>query len=110
MKVNFDRTKCDNFYRRTGTEGGEFPESLYRGGCRDDHYFLRDPDAGTVVVFLDGEDRAGCGSEWREDQGDATGAEGIEVISQRDIPHLATDFFVPIRVDTDEYRKNYIAY
>lgn len=26
-----------------------------------------------------------------------------------DFPHLATDFFVPIRVDTDEYRKNYIA-
>ena len=73
MKVNFDRTKCDNFYRRTGTEGGEFPQSLYRGGCRDDHYFLRDPDAGTVVVFLDGEDRAGCRSEWREDQGDAAG-------------------------------------
>ena len=81
-----------------------------RGGCRDDHYFLRDPDAGAVTVLLDGEDRAGCGSEWREDQGDATGAEGIEVISQINIPHLATDFFVPIRVDTDEYRKNYIAY
>lgn len=65
--------KRDGFYRRTGTEGGEFPESFYRGGCRDDHYFLRDPDAGTVIVLLDGEDRAGCGSEWSEDQGDAAG-------------------------------------
>ena len=48
--------KCDHFFGRTGTEGGEFPESLYRGGCRDDHYFLRDSDAGAVTVLLDGED------------------------------------------------------
>ena len=31
----------------------------------------------TGSVLLDGEDRAGCGSEWREDQRDAAGAEGI---------------------------------
>ena len=30
-----------------------------------------------MIVLLDGEDRAGCGSEWREDQGDVAGAEGI---------------------------------
>ena len=40
---------------------------------------IRDsPDAGAVTVLLDGEDRAGCGPEWREDQGDAAGAEGVE--------------------------------
>ena len=27
----------------------------------------------TGSVLLDGEDRAGCGPEWREDQGDAAG-------------------------------------
>lgn len=61
--------KCDDFHRRLGAEGGEFPEPLYRGGGGDDHYLLRDPDAGAVIVLLDGEDRTGCGSEWSEDQG-----------------------------------------
>ena len=66
---------------------------LYRSGCRDDHYLLRDPDAGVVIVLLDGEDRAGCGSERSEDQGGADGTEGIRKVQVRGISDRVIPLF-----------------